>query len=466
MKKMKWAIISGDGLPTSGLLTIFRNVAEIAIKNNIIINEIPADLGFSWRPDKKHFFPNGSDKSHYPTWMKTSSIHQYSTCNDIHENNFSNIRYQIAKYDLLTNTEINDVKEKITSISGLYEDYFIHWFENNAVDWVFALNLTLSDAAPVSLALHNAAKKYWGRKDNGGIIFWDHDLFGSYAIYENEERLYPKEPNPLTPIPQDNAYTKWIVASEALANESSHYPTKIKPDVIPNILPTIELSGLKEAHIEFLSQCNISEGSTVVIVPVRVFRVKGIEISISVFNELINIYQDKTLCAPKLLIFGNMNEDPEYASELKAQVEHLNLTDEIIFLDEVPLQTYRDNDNKWHLDEIDLLTICHALSGAVLFTPNIENVESVGLGPALAAIAELPCAVTPYSAFTEFYGTGYHHIKVIPNHPRDAAQQLFEWMHQHAAGEEKIKSLLAHNKRLVQTKFPQGPWEKLIYQLQ
>lgn len=90
--------------------------------------------------------------------MKTSSIHQYSTCNDIHENNFSNIRCQIAKYDLLTSTEINDVKEKITSISGLYEDYFIHWFENNTVDWVFALNLTLSDAAPVSLALHNAAK--------------------------------------------------------------------------------------------------------------------------------------------------------------------------------------------------------------------------------------------------------------------------------------------------------------------
>lgn len=57
MKKMKWAVISGDGLPTSGLLTIFRNVVEIAMKKNTIVNEIPADLGFSWRPDKKYFFP-------------------------------------------------------------------------------------------------------------------------------------------------------------------------------------------------------------------------------------------------------------------------------------------------------------------------------------------------------------------------------------------------------------------------
>ncbi|CNH82773.1 glycosyltransferase family protein [Yersinia mollaretii] len=465
MRKMKWAVISGDGLPTSGLLTIFRNVVEIAIKNNIIINEIPADLGFSWRPDKKHFFPNGNGKSHYPTWMKVSSIHQHSTCNDIYSDNFSSIRAQIAKYDSLTNTEVNDVRAEMVLISEVYEEYFFHWFENNTVDWVFCLNLTLSDAAPVSLALHNAAEKYWDKKDNGGIIFWDHDLFGSYAIYENEARSYPKEPNSLTPIPQDNTYTKWIVASEALANESRSYPTTMKPNVIPNILPTIELSGLKEMHSEFLSQHNIPTGSAVVIVPVRVFRVKGIEISISVFSELFNIYQEKALGTPKLLIFGNMNEDPEYAAELKAQVEYLNLDNEIIFLNEVPLQTYKDTDNRWYLDEIDLLKICHALSGAVLFTPNVENVESVGLGPALAAIAELPCAVTHYSAFTEFYGAEYQHIKVIPNHPRDAAQQLFEWMHPHTTGEEKMKMRLVRNKRLVQEKFPQGPWERFIHQL-
>ncbi|HDL8582050.1 TPA: hypothetical protein PXS46_004112, partial [Yersinia enterocolitica] len=105
MKKMKWAIISGDGLPTSGLLTIFRNVAEMAIKNNIITYEIPADLGFSWRPDKVNFFPHGNPESHYPTWMKVSSIHQYSLCNEDYGNDFTNIRSKIAKYDQLTHEE-------------------------------------------------------------------------------------------------------------------------------------------------------------------------------------------------------------------------------------------------------------------------------------------------------------------------------------------------------------------------
>ncbi|HDL8376712.1 TPA: hypothetical protein PXR12_004067, partial [Yersinia enterocolitica] len=168
------------------------------------------------------------------------------------------------------------------------------------------------------------------------------------------------------------------------------------------------------------------------------------------------------LSLPKLLIFGSMNEDPEYAGYLKEQVNILNLNDHIIFLDEVPLQTYRNKYNKWCLDEIDLLTICHTLSGAVLFTPNVKNVESVGLGPALAAIYTIPCAVTEYSAFTEFYGSEYHHIKVDPSFPRDAAQQLFEWMCMHAAGEIGIKMQLISNKLLIQSKFPIDPWQDFI----
>ncbi|HEC1651063.1 TPA: hypothetical protein R1156_003008, partial [Yersinia enterocolitica] len=248
MKKMKWAVISGDGLPTSGLLTIFRNVVEIAMKKNTIVNEIPADLGFSWRPDKKYFFPAGSQKSHYPIWMKVSTIQRPSTCSDIYADKLLNIRHQVSQYDSLTDTEVNEIEAEIASIADEYETYFINWFEQNAIDWVFCLNLTLSDATPVTLALHRAAKKYWGSKESGGVIFWDHDLFGSYAIYENEDRLYPQSPNSLTPIPQDNPYTQWIVASEALADECKDYPTKSNPLVIPNILPEIERPDFRERH--------------------------------------------------------------------------------------------------------------------------------------------------------------------------------------------------------------------------
>ena len=466
MKKMKLAIISGDGLPTSGLLTIFRNVAETAINNNIIINEIPTDLGFSWRPDKVNFFPHGSHESYYPTWMKVSSINQYEIRNEDFGNDFTKIRSKVAQYESLKESEIIELKKIILLISEYYQNYFLNWLEDNEVDWLFALNMTLSDAVPVNLAIHNVAKNYWKKKGYGGVIFWDHDLFGSYAIYEQTERLYPQKPNILTPIPQNNTYTKWIVASEALANESKHYPTELIANVIPNILPCMDKSGFNDIHSEFLNQHNIPAGSSIIIVPVRVFRVKGIEISINVFSALLNIYKNKGFPPPKLLIFGNMNEDPEYAHCLKVQVDELLLTNDIIFLDEVPLQTYKSEDNKWYLDEVDLLIICHALSGAVLFTPNVENVESVGLGPALAAIASIPCAVTEYTAFTEFYGSEYYHIKVRPDSPNEAAQQLFEWMRMQAAGETEIKIRLSSNKILVNSKFPKGPWQDFIHKLQ
>lgn len=466
MRKMKWAIVSGDGLPTSGLLTIFRNVAEMAIKNKTIIDDIPADLGYSWRPDKKHFFPNGCPESHYPAWMKVSSIGSAWQNDTEHENILMDIRHKVAKYESLNNSEIINVKKDIISIAELYEVYFLNWFEENAIDWVFALNITLSDAVPVSLALHHAANKFWANKSRGGIIFWDHDLFGSYGIYERKERLYPKAPNTLTPIPQKNSYTKWIVASDVLANETKSYPTKLIANMIPNILPSIDMLDFNEIHSSFLTQHNIPAGSSIVLVPVRVFRVKGIEIAINLFHKLLNIYKEKELNTPKLLVFGNMHEDPEYAYELKAQVKDLNLEKDIIFLNEVPLKTYKNERNQWCLDEIDLLVICYALSGAILFTPNVKNVESVGLGPALAAIAGLPCAVTQYSAFTEFYGDEYHHIKVIPERPTEAAKELFEWMRLHALGDAEVKMLLANNKLFVQSKFPKEPWRNFIRQLQ
>ena len=74
--------------------------------------------------------------------------------------------------------------------------------------------------------------------------------------------------------------------------------------------------------------------------------------------------------------------------------------------------------------------------------------------------------MTHYSAFTEFYGTGYHHIKVIPEHPRDAAQQLFTWMRLHAAESDDIKILLANNKKFVQSRFPEKPWSEFMDKLQ
>lgn len=53
------------------------------------------------------------------------------------------------------------------------------------------------------------------------------------------------------------------------------------------------------------------------IVFVWVFRVKGFEILIDIFNLLFFIYKEKGLFFFKLFIFGSMNEDFEYVGYLK-----------------------------------------------------------------------------------------------------------------------------------------------------
>lgn len=74
-----------------------------------------------------------------------------------------------------------------------YQSHFESWFEENDIDWVCAVNMTLSDAVPVTMALHRAAEQRWGSGRPGGVLFWDHDLLSSYAMHENDERVYPFE---------------------------------------------------------------------------------------------------------------------------------------------------------------------------------------------------------------------------------------------------------------------------------
>ncbi len=60
------------------------------------------------------------------------------------------------------------------------------------------------------------------------MLFWDHDLFRSYAVYEGEERVYPPVPSELTPLPQDVPYHRWIVPTADLAAETAGYPTALQ----------------------------------------------------------------------------------------------------------------------------------------------------------------------------------------------------------------------------------------------
>jgi hypothetical protein len=134
-------------------------------------------------------------------------------------------------------------------------------------------------------------------------------------------------------------------------------------------------------------------------------------------------------------------------------------------LDGVPLSTHRDANGRWQLDEIDLLQLARATGGGVLFTPGVADVETVGLGPALAALAGVPCAVTAYEAFDGVYQRleRFSYVRVGSSLAaiHAAGDELLDVIGRVRSGDPEWAARLAVNRRIVDAQFPTDPWREL-----
>ncbi|MFD3684832.1 hypothetical protein ACFWTE_08460 [Nocardiopsis sp. NPDC058631] len=196
---------------------------------------------------------------------------------------------------------------------------------------------------------------------------------------QRRQRPHPA-PNEFTPLPGGHPAHRWAVVSEALRAEARGYPTPLEPVTVPNVLPETPPEGLQDRHTEFLEQIGAAPGRPLLLVPVRVFRVKGVEISVRLFSRMRQVSREQGRPDPLLLVFGDLGEDPDYTEEVLDEAAQEGVLDHVRFLDGVPLQSHRGTGLRWYLDEIDLLRVSAATGGGVLFTPNRPDVESVGLG--------------------------------------------------------------------------------------
>jgi hypothetical protein len=461
---MKVAVVCGDGVPASGLLTVLRTVVDLGIAEGLVAPRVPADLGFAWRPDKPRFYPRGVDRAGYPPWLDVGESLPMPDA-ALLATRLIAIRTDIARFADLSDQRRQAVRAEIEELAAPFEEYFRTWLAAHDVDWLFAINMTLSDAAPVATALHRAARHRWGSGRPGGIMFWDHDLYGTCTVYENGERVYPLTPNELTPLPGDLPWTRWSVVSTALVKEAASYGTGRVPQYLPNPLPDLGSLRLTPRHNEFLAQLGIATGRPVLLAPVRIFRPKGIEITLALQQAMCVLSRERGLSEPCLLVFGRLDEDPAYAAELAACASLRRLSGDVRFLDGVPLGTWRDDAGRWHLDEVDLLRIAAGTKGAVVFTPSQPDLESVGLGPALAAIAGVPCAVTHYDAFDDVYGPDFAAVRIGPL-DLDGLSLGVDPVLRVAAGELVTQmwttSSAATNRSIVAERFPSRPWRAAL----
>ncbi|KUL46119.1 hypothetical protein ADL22_11495 [Streptomyces sp. NRRL F-4489] len=455
-------------MPASGLLTIFRNVVGLGVDLRLLELPVSADLGYSWRPDKPAFFPYGPAEREASGLLEPAGQAPPALGDpDRMAAEWTSIRMSVAEGAALGPAERARLHERIDRLAGPYRDYFSEWMRRNRVDWTIAVNMTLSDAAPVTKALHAAARHRRHESGAGGVLFWDHDLFGSCADYEEGVRKYPDRPNEFTPLPEAGPGVRWAVVSEALAQEAARYPVPERPRVVPNILPRVPTGALEPRLKEFLDGLGLDPRRPILLNPVRVYRVKGVELALEVLAAARSASAERGLPAPYLLVFGSLAEDPSYSDEVLSTARRLDLLPDVRFLDGVPLRSVRDSSGSWRLDEIDLLRTAAASGGGVVFTPNTEDVETVGLGPALAAVAGLPCASTAYTAFEPTYGKDFF---VVPVDPRPAGigrsgVELVAAMRANRAGEPRMAGMVRRNREIVDRRFPTGPWAELLTEL-
>lgn len=460
-------MISGDGLPVSGLITVFYNVIKGAVADRLVNRPVACDLGFYWRPDKGSFFPYGDPTIHYPSWMVVEYAKPAGPdCDDL-ANELKEIRAGVADHADKNAREARELDSRIQELAGVFEDRFFRWICANNIDWLCALNMTISDAVPVSLGLQRAVARYWSDGRPGGIVYWDHDLFGSYAVYEKSRRVYPTKPNQLTPLPGSHPSHRWVVVSTELAAEANSYATRLRPNVLPNVLPSLSDRSLRQRHFQFLEQQCIDQREPIILAPVRIFPVKGLEISIALFDQVCKVSRRTGAAEPYLLVFGSLSEDPLYAQQLRSFARDKGIDQRIRFLDGVPLESHQDTEGLWRLDEADLLKLCSVLAGGIFFTPSRPDVESVGLGPALAAVAGVPCVTTPYHAFTSVYGNLYKHI-ILGDSADDltaAADRFVEWTSALRKRSPPILDLLAANCQIVERTFNPQPWREYLQRM-
>ena len=276
--------------------------------------------------------------------------------------------------------------------------------------------------------------------------------------------MYPPAPNALTPLPAAQPWQRWVVATDGLAAEASGYPGAPQPQVLPIVLPQLQPGPLAERHEKFLAEQGIGAGRPVLLAPVRVWRPKGADIAVALLAEARARARRADEPDPCLLIFGSRAEDREFAVELAGQARRLGVWPDVRFLDGVPLVSCRDEAGRWRLDEADLLKLAAVTGGAVLFTPSQPDIDTVGLGPALAAVAGVPCAVTAFDCFAPVYGEGFSRIDVRPTAAglRQAAGELYAAMRATRRGDPEAAAAMAGNAAIVAERFGAAGWRELL----
>jgi hypothetical protein len=152
--------------------------------------------------------------------------------------NLNFCRDSARDWSLLTAIQRAAFREADARLYTVFSSHFDRWLVDAAADWLICLNMTLTDSPSATRALMGSICRYFASRP-GGAIFWDRDLFSTYAVHKGNTAVYPTRPNEVTPLPTRRNCRRWVVVSPVLLREALTYGVDIVPELIPNPLPRV-----------------------------------------------------------------------------------------------------------------------------------------------------------------------------------------------------------------------------------
>lgn len=112
----------------------------------------------------------------------------------------------------------------------------------------------------------------------------------------------------------------------------------------------------------FCSEWQLEAERPFVLAPVRIFHVKGVDVTIRWFSYLKEAVSKQARRAPYLLVFGAVGQEPAYGQHCRELALSLGLESDIVWLDGVPVSPLV-RDGRLVPSEAELLTMARATRG-------------------------------------------------------------------------------------------------------
>ncbi|MFH8347382.1 hypothetical protein [Streptomyces sp. NPDC018045] len=129
---MRIGLVCGDGVPASGLLTIFRNVVGLGVDLKLFDTPVSADLGYSWRPDKPAFFPYGPAEQESSALLEPAPhTPPFFEDPDLAAAEWTSIRTSVAQGTALGPAERVRLHERIDRLAVHYRNHFSKWMRHH-----------------------------------------------------------------------------------------------------------------------------------------------------------------------------------------------------------------------------------------------------------------------------------------------------------------------------------------------